>query len=150
MHTPAGSYAESFAKQKNIAYDNNVAGIWSAATKVEEEVGDFASAVSGLNAQIAELDSQEMSAEDREALEKVKEQMNAIGDQLEQGQAQIGKYGDYLEQKEQREKAAEEEKARLKAEALAAGKSEKDIVNMYIILTNEKKLGMLHRSADDF
>lgn len=150
IHTPAGSYAESFAKRRNITCDNKVAGIWSAATKAEQEVGDFASAVSGLNAQIAELDSQEMSAEDREALEKVKEQMNAIGDQLEQGQAQMGKYGDYLEQKEQREKAAEEEKARLKAEALAAGKSEKDIVNMYIILTNEKKLGMLHRSADDF
>lgn len=150
MHTPAGSYAESFAKQKNIACDNNVAGIWSAATKVEEEVGDFASAVSGLNTQIAELDSQELSAEDQEILNQVKEQMNAIGDQLEQGQAQMGKYSDYLEQKEQREKAAEEEKARLKAEALAAGKSEKDIVNMYIILTNEKKLGMLHRSVDDF
>lgn len=150
LHIPAGSYAESFAKRRNITCDNNVAGIWSAATKVKEEVGYFSSAVSGLNTQIAELDSQELSAEDREILNQVKEQMNAIGDQLEQGQAQMGKYGDYLEQKEQREKAAEEEKARLKAEALAAGKSEKDIVNMYIILTNEKKLGMLHRSADDF
>ena len=42
------------------------------------------------------------------------------------------------------------EKARKKAEAMAAGKSEKDIVNMYIILTNEKKLGQLHRAQDKF
>ena len=150
LHTPAGSYAEAFAKRRNISYDNNVLGMWIGDTRVEEESANIAGAVSNLSAQIAELDSQELSAEDRETLNKVKEQMNAIGDQLEQGQAQMGKYSDYLEQKEQREKAAEEEKARLKAEALAAGKSEKDIVNMYIILTNEKKLGMLHRSVDDF
>ena len=43
-----------------------------------------------------------------------------------------------------------ERKAHAKAEAQAAGKSEKDVVNMYIILTNEKKRVQLHRSAEDF
>ena len=46
-------------------------------------------------------------------------------DDLHTGQAAMDKYGDYLEQKEAREKAQEEEKARRKAEALAAARVRK-------------------------
>ena len=147
IHTSAGSYAEAFAKRRRMSWDNHVDDIWS---DTEEDSFDVSDAVGNLNAQIAELDTQELSAEDRETLSHIKEQMNAIGEQLEQGQSQFGKYSDYLERQEPREKAAEAEKAQLKAEALAAGKSEKDVINMYVILTNEKKLGKLHRSADEF
>lgn len=148
IHTPAGSYAEAYAKRRMIACDNNVAGIWSDDAKGDS--ADVFDAASKLGTQIAGLDEQELSDEDREALKRAKEQLNEIGEDLAQGQVQMEKYGDYLEQKERREKAAEEEKTRLKAEAMAAGKSEWDVVNMYVILTNEKKLGKLHRSADEF
>ena len=37
IHTPAGSYAEAFAKRRNISCVNNVLGMWIGDSKVEEE-----------------------------------------------------------------------------------------------------------------
>lgn len=162
IHTEKYSTAESTAKENGIKVDYKSApsstaaassakkATSSAKAKVESETEGLAGAMGDLSAQIAEMESQELSAEDQEKLQEIKGLMNDIGDQLAEGQAGLSKYGDYLEQKEAREKAQEEEKARKKAEAMAAGKSEKDIVNMYIILTNEKKLGQLHRAQDKF
>lgn len=162
IHTTRGSTAESFAKEHDWKVDYKSAPSSSAATssakkatssaraQAESETEGLAGAMGDLSAQIAEMENQELSAEDQEKLQEIKGLMNDLGDQLAEGQAGLSKYGDYLEQKEAREKAQEEEKARKKAEAMAAGKSEKDIVNMYIILTNEKKLGQLHRAQDKF
>jgi hypothetical protein len=162
IHTEKYSAAESTAKENGIKVDYKSAPSGSASAssakkssssakaKAESETEGLAGAMGDLSAQIAEMESQELSAEDQEKLQEIKGLMNDLGDQLAEGQAGLSKYGDYLEQKEAREKAQEEEKARKKAEAMAAGKSEKDIVNMYIILTNEKKLGQLHRSQDKF
>lgn len=162
IHTSRGSEAERFAKEHDWKVDYKSAPSSSASTssakkatspakaKAESDTESLAGAMGDLSAQIAEMESQELSAEDQEKLQEIKGLMNDLGDQLAEGQAGLSKYGDYLEQKEAREKAQEEEKARKKAEAMAAGKSEKDIVNMYIILTNEKKLGQLHRAQDKF
>lgn len=162
IHTTRGSTAESFAKEHDWKVDYKSAPFSSAATssaknatssakaKAESETEGLAGAMGDLSTQIAEVESQELSAEDQEKMQEIKGLMNDLGDQLDEGQAGLSKYGDYLEQKEAREKAQEEEKARKKAAAMAAGKSEKDIVNMYIILTNEKKLGQLHRAQDKF
>lgn len=162
IHTSRGSEAERFAKEHDWKVDYKSAPSSSASTssakkatspakaKAESDTESLAGAMGDLSAQIAEMESQELSAEDQEKLQEIKGLMNDLGDQLAEGQAGLSKYGDYLEQKEAREKAQEEEKARKKAEAMAAGKSEKDIVNMYIILTNEKKLGQLHRAQDNF
>lgn len=162
IHTEKYSTAESTAKENGIKVDYKSAPSNSASTssakkatssaraKAESDTEGLAGAMGDLSAQIAEMESQELSAEDQEKLQEIKGLMNDLGDQLAEGQAGLSKYGDYLEQKEAREKAQEEEKARKKAEAMAAGKSEKDIVNMYIILTNEKKLGQLHRAQDKF
>lgn len=162
IHTSRGSEAERFAKENYWEVDYKSAPSSSASTssakkstssakaKAESDTESLAGAMGDLSAQIAEMESQELSAEDQEKLQEIKGLMNDLGDQLAEGQADLSKYGDYLEQKEAREKAQEEEKARKKAEAMAAGKSEKDIVNMYVILTNEKKLGQLHRSQEKF
>lgn len=162
IHTSRGSEAERFAKEHDWKVDYKSApsssastssakkATSSAKTKAESDTESLAGAMGDLSAQIAEMESQELSAEDQEKLQEIKGLMNDLGDQLAEGQVSLSKYGDYLEQKEAREKAQEEEKARKKAEAMAAGKSEKDIVNMYVILTNEKKLGQLHRSQEKF
>lgn len=162
IHTTRGSTAESFAKEHDWKVDYKSAPSSYAATssakkatssaraQAESDTECLAGAMGDLSAQIAEMENQELSAEDQEKLQEIKGLMNDIGDQLAEGQAGLSKYGDYLERKEARDKAKEKEKARKKAEAMAAGKSEKDIVNMYIILTNEKKLGQLHRAQDKF
>lgn len=115
-----------------------------------DEATDLADTMSDLSAQISEMQNKGLSHEDRETLNNVMGIFDGLMNDLSAGQSTIDKYSDYLEQKEDREKAEEEEKARKKAEAMATGKSEKDIVNMYIILTNEKKLGKLLRSQDEF
>lgn len=91
-----------------------------------------------------------VSEKDRATLQQARDLVSELGSQLEEGQTVIGSFSNYLEQKEAREKAAEEERARRKAEAMATGKSEKDVENMYIILTNEKKLGKLRRPKEEF
>lgn len=162
IHTSRGSAADSFAKEHGwkVDYKSAPGAKPQASTKKSsaskntsasvDEAAGLADTMSDLSAQIAEMQNQELSDEDRKTLNEAMGTLGNIMDDLNAGQAAMGKYGDYLEQKEAREKAQEEEKARKKAEAMAAGKSEKDIVNMYIILTNEKKLGKLHRSQDDF
>lgn len=104
-----------------------------------------------------EMRSHDLPNDDAENLQELMDVLSNIGDQISniasqfaEGKASLERYSDYLEQKETREKELEEEKARKKEEAMVAGKSEKDIVNMYIILTNEKKFGKTHRSQDDF
>ena len=161
IHTSRGSAAEQMAKEHGWTVDYKSAPVakTQATTKkssVEKKSApvDAASGLpdtmSDLSSQIAEMQNQELSEEDRKILNEAMGTLGDLMDDLHAGQATMDKYGDYLEQKEAREKAQEEEKARRKAEALAAGKSEKDIVNMYVILTNEKKLGKLHRSQDEF
>ena len=154
IHTTEGSAAERMAKEHGRKVDYKSAPAAAATTKKSsakiasavDETAGLDDTMSDLSAQITEMRNQELSAEDRETLS------NVIGlmDDLNEGQVTMGKYIDYLEQKKAAEEAQEEEKSRRKAEAVAAGKSEQDIVNMYIILTNEKKLGKLHRSQDEF
>ena len=164
IHTTRGSEAERFADENNLSVDYKAAPSGSvstssakrstssakAKTKVESDAESLDGTMDDLSSQIAELESQQLSAEDQEKLEGIKGLMNDLGNQLAESQVGLSKYGDYLEQKEAREKAMEEGKASKKEEAKAAGRSEKDIVNMYIILTNEKKLGKLHRAQEEF
>ncbi len=159
IHTSKGSVAESVAKENGWKVDYKSAPAGSSATSSSksaaassaiDNTGSLADTMDDLSAQISEMEGQQLSEEDLEKLEEARKLLGDIGDQLADAQVDMGKYGTYLEQKEAREKAEEEEKARKKAEAMAAGKSEKDIVNMYIILTNEKKLGQLHRNPEKF
>lgn len=158
IHTEKYSTAESTAKENGIKVDYKSAPASSTSTSKSNtnktsamgEAAGLADSMSDLSAQVAEMQNQELSDEDRETLSGIMDTLGSIQNDLAEGQVAMGRYGDYLEQKEAREKAQEEEKVRKKAEAMAAGKSEKDIVNMYIILTNEKKLGQLHRAQDKF
>ena len=162
IHTSRGSTADSFAKEHGWTVDYKSAPSAKPQTSTEkssaskntsasvDELTGLADTMSDLSAQITEMQNQDLSEEDRKTLNEAMGTLGDLMDDLHEGQTAMGKYGDYLEQQEAREKAAEEEKARKKAEAMAAGKSEKDIVNMYVILTNEKKLGKLDRSQDEF
>ncbi len=162
IHTSRGSTADSFAKEHGWTVDYKSAPSAKPQTSTEksstskntsasaDELSGLADTMSDLSAQITEMQNQDLSEEDRKTLNEAMGTLGDLMDDLHEGQTAMGKYGDYLEQQEAREKAAEEEKARKKAEAMAAGKSEKDIVNMYVILTNEKKLGKLDRSQDEF
>ena len=73
-----------------------------------------------------------------------------IQSKIDLGIKNVGTYSDYIERKARLEKAEQEEKAKKIDKARLTEKSEDDIVNMYIILTNEKKLGKLNRSDEDF
>lgn len=162
IHTSRGSTADSFAKEHGWTVDYKSAPSAKPQISTEksstskntsasvDELSGLADTMSDLSAQITEMQNQDLSEEDRKTLNEAMGTLGDLMDDLHEGQTARGKYGDYLEQQEAREKAAEEEKARKKAEAMAAGKSEKDIVNMYVILTNEKKLGKLDRSQDEF
>lgn len=83
-------------------------------------------------------------------VDKAKEKLSELNELFSEGQDTIEKYGEYLDKKEATEKEEKEKKRQAKIKALAAGKSEKDLVNLYVILTNERKLGKLRRSKDDF
>lgn len=78
------------------------------------------------------------------------ESIDALKNQLEVAQTSTKKFENHLEQKAKREQKEAEEQVQRKAEALAKGKSETDIINMYVILTNEVKLGKLNRSNEEF
>ena len=116
----------------------------------DNNISEMADSMEDLHAQVAEMQGLDLSSEDRESLDGIASSLESIAEDLAAGQVGAAKYGDYLERKEEREKKVAEEKARKKAEALAKGKSEADVVNMYVILTNEKKLGKLHRSQNEF
>lgn len=94
--------------------------------------------------------AEKAKAEIVDSLDEIKKIANELGEDLAESKGVLSKYSDYLEKKTAKEKAAEEEKNRKKAEAMAKGKSEKDIVNMFVTLTNEKKLGHLHRNQNEF
>ena len=149
IHTEEYSTAESTAKENGIKVDYEAAPALSTLKETFSmgEASELADIMSDLTTQVDEMQSQELSNDDRETLSGIIDTLEGMKNDFAEG---MGRYGDYLEQKEAREKAREEEKARKMAEAMANGKSEKDIVNMYIILTNEKKLGQLHRSQDNF
>ena len=85
-----------------------------------------------------------------DSLDENKKIANELGEDLAESKGVLSKYNDYLEKKTAKEKAAEEERIRKKAEAMAKGKSETDIVNMFVTLTNEKKLGHLNRNQEEF
>ena len=80
----------------------------------------------------------------------LKDAIAELTNQADAGLDTAKKYTDHLAQKEARKKKMEDEQAKIKAEALAKGKSEDDIINMYITLTNEQKLGKQNRSQIDF
>ena len=94
--------------------------------------------------------AEQAKAEIVDSLDEIKKIANELGEGLAESEGVLSKYSDYLEKKTAKEKAAEEEKIRKKAEAMANGKSETDIVNMFVTLTNEKKLGHLHREQNEF
>lgn len=150
IHTVKGSKAEACAKENSYKVDYKAAP-GTAAKKATTTPAKTATASNDdLSAQISEMEETTLTPEQAEALGEAQKILSDIGQSLADSEGAMEKYSDYLEQKEKREKEEAERKARAKAEAQAAGKSEKDVVNMYIILTNEKKLGQLHRSAEDF
>ena len=151
IHTVRGSKAESFAKENSYKVDYKEApGTAAKKTTTAAPAKTATASNDDLSAQISEMEETTLTPEQAEALGEAQKILSDIGQSLADSEGAMEKYSDYLEQKEKREKEEAERKARAKAEAQAAGKSEKDVVNMYIILTNEKKLGQLHRSAEDF
>ena len=83
-----------------------------------------------------------LSEEDRATLAETKGEMEKLSSQLDGISTDQAKFGDYLKQKEEQERKKEEERQRKIAEAKAAGKSEDDMINMYVILCNERKLNL--------
>ena len=153
IHTPAGSFAESYAKKNKIKVDNKPAPRPASDEKtraMERGLSDVRTAMDEVRTQIKEKEGEALSSDQREALNQMKKTAEDIEGQLNEGQAALDQYARFQEQKEAREKAEEEEKARKRAEAIAAGKSENDAVNMYVILLNEKELGKLNRPRDEF
>lgn len=93
-----------------------------------------------LKAQAAFYSSQNLDADDRQTLAEAKEGIEKIGKQIDEISTDQAKFGEYLKQKAEKEREQEEERQRKLAEAKAAGKTEDDMINMYVILCNEKKL----------
>ncbi len=83
-------------------------------------------------------------------LEELKKQTLELQKKIAEGQEDMEKYSRILEQQEQQEKIKREERLRNKAKVSPEGMTEKDSVNMYVILTNEQKLGRLYRDQEDF
>lgn len=98
----------------------------------------------------ASSDDSSLTPEEYLAIAEAQNAIRDLGDQFTEGKENIAKYGNYLEMQEKRKKEDEERKAKEKAAALAEGNSEKDAINMYIILTNEKKMNKLRRAQDKF
>ena len=142
IHTPCGSFAESYAEKIGLMVDNEVAPYLSGKPTNVAFEDDIIS-------QITEKE-QPLSVEQQASLNEIKNIVKELGEDLVEGEKELSKFGDYLEQKAARKKTEEEKKIRKKAKAMAEGKSEKDIVNMFVILTNEKKLGHLNRNQDEF
>ena len=91
IHTSRGSEAERFAKEHDWKVDYKSAPSSSASTssakrqllrqkaKAESDTESLAGAMGDLSAQIAEMESQELSAEDQEKLQEIKGLMNDLG-----------------------------------------------------------------------
>lgn len=159
IHTPKGSYAESYAMEHDLKYDNKPAPTdhpaadpsrKPAAPAKNKKPEDLSESIDDLRAQLDALTVGEFSEKDKKTLDDVQKQIEKLDAMFSDGQNSINKYENYLAEKETKEKAEKEKKAKKKADALAAGISEKDIVNMYVILTNEKKLGKLGRTDEEF
>ena len=136
IHTERGCEADRHAQENSY--------------NVDYEAAPYTTINDDLSEQIYETEYSELTPEQIEALGEARTILSDLGQSVADSEGAMEKYSKHLEWKEKYEKEDEERKARAKVEALAAGKSEKDIVNMYIILTNEKKIGQLHRSAEDF
>lgn len=84
------------------------------------------------------------------AMDEYLKSLKDIGDILHKEMSNLNNYDNYLSKKEERERKENEERAEKKAAAIAAGQSESDVVNMYVILTNAKKTDELDMDPDDF
>lgn len=106
--------------------------------------------IEDLKSQAAYYSSQNLSAEDRVALAEAKEAIDNLSKQMSEMSSDQAKYAEHLRQKEEEKKKEEEEKKRKKAELLAKGNTDDVAIDMFVILSNEKGLGKLKRSQDEF
>ena len=117
------------------------------ASEHKKQLDEIRNAINGLDEQAAQYEDESLSGEDREKLNDVKNQINDLHNKFEEG---ASKFDGYFEQKEERERREKEERERKIAEAKAKGKSDDDEVNMFVILTNEEKMGHKGRKSDEF
>ena len=153
IHTPTGSYAEKYANERGIPVIQESAPVIRIGGFSREEVLSLIekpSSSSASNLASAGADKLMNAVQTKKSVDKAKEKLSELNELFSEGQDTIEKYGEYLDKKAAKEKEEKEKKRQAKIKALAAGKSEKDLVNLYVILTNERKLGKLKRSKDDF
>ena len=159
IYTPSGSATETFAKEHGLTYKNAARGTVTAenikpyvtksasSTKSQKQFDEVRDALKGLDEQAAQYENAFLSDGDQEKLDELKDKLSDLHDKFEEG---ASKFSDYFEQKEERERKEKEERQRKIAEAKAKGKSDDDEVNMFVILTNEEKMGQKNRKQDDF
>ena len=94
--------------------------------------------------------SQYLSSEDRQVLADAKEGIAQLEKQMEDFSATQDKYAEHLRQREEQERKREEERQRKIAEAMAAGKTEDDLINMFVILSNEAKTAKYEKTQKEF
>ena len=175
IYTPAGSPAQQFASEWDIPCINADQGTVTAdntsartskttAAKTSKDTvrkdgltdeqarqkEELARQLEELRSEAAFYSDQDLSYEDRQALQETKVGIEKLEKQFDEISADQEKYGDYLKQKEEREKKQKEEKEKKKAEKLASGDDEDISVDMFVTLTNEKKMGKIRRNKDDF
>ena len=94
--------------------------------------------------------SDELSAEDKETLAEAKAGIEKLGQQIDDMSVAQDKLAEHLKQREEIERKREEERKRKVAEAVAAGKTEDDLVNMFVILGNESKTAKWEKTQKEF
>ena len=106
--------------------------------------------IEDLKSQASMYSSQYLSSEDRQVLADAKEGIAQLEKQMEDFSATQDKYAEHLRQREEQERKREEERQRKIAEAMAAGKTEDDLINMFVILSNEAKTAKYEKTQKEF
>ena len=136
--TAAHSYkADASAAKTAPTHAASAAGLTPEQQQQKEELNRQ---IENLRAQAAFYSAQDLSEEDRQTLAETKAEIEKLGNQMAGIESDQGKFSEYLRQKEEKERQKEEERQRKIAEAKAAGRTEDDEVDMFVILCNEEKI----------
>lgn len=152
IHCPKGSYAEEYCSSHGLRYvidekPIKTSGSVTSTTSTSKSSSGKTGKSSSTATSSASEDVQKLSAEDYAELQKALSGLDELQNQITEAINPADKYGEYLERKEKEEKERKEKK---KAAALSPVDMDKSKVDMYVILTNEKKIGKLRRNQKDF
>lgn len=137
--------SEDSEKQKSIS------SLFKTLSNPEVALEEKLNKLAGVKRSSEAIKEETLSLEDQKKNhEEILPVLNDLQEQISDISAATSKYGDFLKLQEEQKAEAEREKAHKKAAALAVGKSEKDVVNMFATLTNEKIMNRLNRTDSDF